>query len=155
MSCNENKHHSSSHCVVDVVKFINELQDCSTTTCGSGCEIPFLGAHNSAAVANTRPFILYTKAGTPFEAFAPVGNLDFCTSPIFRVESVDDDSCAVLRVLTVLLGDGSPVPPGPGGDNPICTFLNVPNSKLKATPTCITVDLSCFCAIQCLRDVTI
>ncbi|PEF32603.1 CotY/CotZ family spore coat protein, partial [Bacillus wiedmannii] len=45
MSCNENKHHSSSHCVVDVVKFINELQDCSTTTCGSGCEIPFLGAH--------------------------------------------------------------------------------------------------------------
>ena len=45
MSCNENKHHGSSHCVVDVVKFINELQDCSTTTCGSGCEIPFLGAH--------------------------------------------------------------------------------------------------------------
>lgn len=61
MSCNENKHHGSSHCVVDVVKFINELQDCSTTTCGSGCEIPFLGAHNSASVANTRPFILYTK----------------------------------------------------------------------------------------------
>lgn len=67
MSCNENKHHGSSHCVVDVVKFINELQDCSTTTCGSGCEIPFLGAHNSASVANTRPFILYTKAGTAFE----------------------------------------------------------------------------------------
>ena len=61
MSCNENKHHGSSHCVVDVVKFINELQDCSTTTCGSGCEIPFLGAHNTASVANTRPFILYTK----------------------------------------------------------------------------------------------
>ena len=61
MSCNENKHHGSSHCVVDVVKFINELQDCSTTTCGSGCEIPFLGAHNSASVANTRPFILYTQ----------------------------------------------------------------------------------------------
>lgn len=61
MSCNENKHHSSSHCVADVVKFINELQDCSTTTCGSGCEIPFLGAHSSSSVANTRPFILYKK----------------------------------------------------------------------------------------------
>ncbi|PEX81494.1 CotY/CotZ family spore coat protein [Bacillus cereus] len=154
MSCNENKNHGSSHCVVDVVKFINELQDCSTTTCGSGCEIPFLGAHNSAAVANTRPFILYTKAGLPFEAFAPTipGDLKNCTSPIFRVESVDDDSCAVLRVLVVVFHDGSPVPPD---DNPICTFLNVPNSKLKATPTCITVDLDCFCAIQCLRDVSI
>ncbi|EEK80069.1 spore coat protein [Bacillus cereus] len=154
MSCNENKHHGSSHCVVDVVKFINELQDCSTTTCGSGCEIPFLGAHNSAAVANTRPFILYTKAGLPFEAFAPVlpGDLKHCKSPIFRVESVDDDSCAVLRVLTVVYSDGSTVKPG---DDPICAFLNVPHSKLKSTPTCLTVDLNCFCAIQCLRDVSI
>ncbi|BCC45829.1 hypothetical protein bcgnr5378_23610 [Bacillus cereus] len=98
MSCNENKHHGSSHCVVDVVKFINELQDCSTTTCGSGCEIPFLGAHNTASVANTRPFILYTKAGAPFEAFAPSANLTSCRSPIFRVESVDDDSCAVCSI---------------------------------------------------------
>ncbi|MDM5238108.1 exosporium assembly protein ExsY [Bacillus cereus] len=152
MSCNENKHHGSSHCVVDVVKFINELQDCSTTTCGSGCEIPFLGAHNSAAVANTRPFILYTKAGTPFEAFAPIGDLKHCTSPIFRVESVDDDSCAVLRVLAVVSSDGSFVPPG---NDPICTFLNVPTARLKSTSTCLTVDLSCFCAIQCLRDVSI
>lgn len=39
-----------------------------------------LGAHNSAAVANTRPFILYNKAGIPFEAFAPGGDLKNCTS---------------------------------------------------------------------------
>ncbi|MBJ3792706.1 spore coat protein, partial [Bacillus sp. OA1] len=56
MSCNENKHHGSSHCVVDVVKFINELQDCSTTSLGSGSDISLLGAHNTASVANTRPF---------------------------------------------------------------------------------------------------
>ncbi|EJQ53466.1 hypothetical protein IEQ_00964 [Bacillus cereus BAG6X1-2] len=151
MSCNENKHSSSSHCVVDVVKFINELQDCSTTTCGSGCEIPFLGAHNSASVANTRPFILYTKDGEPFKAFAPSGNNKHCKSPIFRVESVDDGSCAVLRVLVVTIG-GDPVP---HDDDPICTFLNQHNTKLRATNTCLTVDLDCFCAIQCLRDVTI
>lgn len=109
MSCNENKHHSSSYCVADVVKFINELQDCSTSTCASGCEIPFLGAHNSASVANTRPFILYTKIGTPFETFAPgPGNYPNCKSQIFRVESVDDDSCAVLRALTVV--DHTPPP---------------------------------------------
>ncbi|MCT4574603.1 CotY/CotZ family spore coat protein, partial [Bacillus thuringiensis] len=45
-------------------------------------------------------FILYTKTGEPFEAFAPSSSLTSCRSPIFRVESVDDDSCAVLRVLT-------------------------------------------------------
>ncbi|MEC2525364.1 spore coat protein CotY, partial [Bacillus thuringiensis] len=56
------------------------------------------------------------------------------------------------RVLTVVLGDNSPVPPT---DDPICTFLAVPNARLVSTSTCITVDLSCFCAIQCLRDVTI
>ena len=78
-----------------------------------------LGAHNSASVANTRPFILYTKAGVPFEAFAPSASLTSCRSPIFRVESIDDDDCAVLRVLSVVLGDTSPVPPT---DDPICTF---------------------------------
>ncbi|TKH36228.1 CotY/CotZ family spore coat protein, partial [Bacillus cereus] len=87
-----------------------------------------------------------------FEAFAPTASLSSCRSPIFRVESVDDDSCAVLRVLTVVLGDSSPVPPD---NDPICTFLAVPNARLVSTNTCLTVDLSCFCAIQCLRDVSI
>ncbi|MDM5192577.1 exosporium assembly protein ExsY [Bacillus hominis] len=150
MSCNENKHHSSSHCVADVVKFINELQDCSTTTCGSGCEIPFLGAHNTASIANTRPFILYTKTGKPFEAFAPSESTKHCTSPFFRVESVDE-SCAVLRVLAVTI-KGDPLKMG---DDPICTFINDPQATLKSTSTCLTVDLDCFCAIQCLRDVSI
>ncbi|KAA0765496.1 CotY/CotZ family spore coat protein [Bacillus sp. SH5-2] len=152
-NCNEDHHHHDCdfNCVSNVVRFIHELQECATTTCGSGCEVPFLGAHNSASVANTRPFILYTKAGTLFEAFAPSGSLTNCTSPIFRVESIDDDDCAVLRVLTVTIG-GDPVPPG---DDPICTFLNLPNATLRTTTTCLTVDLSCFCAIQCLRDVSI
>ncbi|EJQ42433.1 MULTISPECIES: CotY/CotZ family spore coat protein [Bacillus cereus group] len=152
-NCNEDHHHHDCdfNCVSNVVRFIHELQECATTTCGSGCEVPFLGAHNSASVANTRPFILYTKDGTLFEAFAPSGSLTSCTSPIFRVESIDDDGCAVLRVLTVTIG-GDPVSPG---DNPICTFLNVPTATLRGTNSCITVDLSCFCAIQCLRDVTI
>lgn len=152
-NCNEDHHHHDCdfNCVSNVVRFIHELQECATTTCGSGCEVPFLGAHNSASVANTRPFILYTKAGTLFEAFAPSGSLTNCTSPIFRVESIDDDGCAVLRVLTVTIG-GDPVPPD---DDPICTFLNLPNATLRTTTTCLTVDLSCFCAIQCLRDVSI
>ncbi|KEK22236.1 CotY/CotZ family spore coat protein, partial [Bacillus gaemokensis] len=111
MGCDENKHHSSSRCVCDVVKFINELQDCATTTCASGCEVPFLGAHSDVRVANTRPFILFTKSGVPFQAFAPSGSTTSCQSPIFRVESVDDDCCAVLRVLAVFVG-GEPAPDG-------------------------------------------
>ncbi|TKH30620.1 spore coat protein, partial [Bacillus cereus] len=111
MSCNCNEDHHEHdcdfNCVSNVVRFIHELQECATTTCGSGCEVPFLGAHNSASVANTRPFILYTKSGEPFEAFAPTASLSSCRSPIFRVESIDDDDCAVLRVLTVVLGDTS------------------------------------------------
>ncbi|WP_368905957.1 spore coat protein CotY, partial [Bacillus wiedmannii] len=113
-NCNEDHHHHDCdfNCVSNVVRFIHELQECATTTCGSGCEVPFLGAHNNASVANTRPFILYTKTGEPFEAFAPSSSLTSCRSPIFRVESIDDDDCAVLRVLTVVLGDGTSVPPG-------------------------------------------
>ena len=74
-----NQHECDFNCVSNVVRFIHELQECATTTCGSGCEVPFLGAHNNASVANTRPFILYTKTGEPFEAFAPSSSL---TSPI-------------------------------------------------------------------------
>ncbi|RWS42155.1 spore coat protein [Bacillus mycoides] len=150
-NCNEDHHDFDFNCVSNVVRFIHELQECATTTCGSGCEVPFLGAHNSASVANTRPFILYTKAGEPFEAFAPSGNTKHCTSPIFRVESIDDDDCAVLRVLTVKHDHDH----DHDHADPICTFLNVPNAKLIKSPSCLTVDLNCFCAIQCLRDVTI
>ncbi|EEL46769.1 MULTISPECIES: spore coat protein CotY [Bacillus cereus group] len=151
-NCNEDHHHHDCdfNCVSNVVRFIHELQECATTTCGSGCEVPFLGAHNTASVANTRPFILYTKTGGLFEAFAPSASLTSCQSPIFRVESIDDDDCAVLRVLTVVLGDGSPAT-----EDPVCTFLAVQNARLVSTSACLTVDLSCFCAIQCLRDVTI
>ena len=75
-NCNEDHQHECDfNCVSNVVRFIHELQECATTTCGSGCEVPFLGAHNNASVANTRPFILYTKTGEPFEAFAPSSSL--------------------------------------------------------------------------------
>ncbi|MDA1541968.1 CotY/CotZ family spore coat protein, partial [Bacillus cereus group sp. TH244-1LC] len=102
-------------------------------------------------------FSRHNKTAPPIVSYlsnklGAVQSLTSCRSPIFRVESVDDDSCAVLRVLSVVLGDSSPVPPT---DDPICTFLAVPNARLVSTSTCITVDLSCFCAIQCLRDVSI
>ena len=70
-----NQHECDFNCVSNVVRFIHELQECATTTCGSRLRSSILGAHNNASVANTRPFILYTKTGEPFEAFAPSSSL--------------------------------------------------------------------------------
>lgn len=143
---NDEKKQYSINCVCDVVNFINELQDCATSTCPTGCDVPFLGAHHGSKIANTRPFVLFTKKGNPFEAFIPSSSNEKCFSSIFRVESVDD-CCAVLRALEVQN-------PHPTGDqDPVCVFLNNPHATLQPTNSCVTVDLNCFCAIQCLRDV--
>jgi hypothetical protein len=178
MSSND-KHVFDTNCVCDVVKFIDELQDCASTACPTACDIPFLGANSASPVANTRPFLLYTENGELFSTPA-VGKSGggsskthtFCVrTPIFRVESVDDDCCAVLRAL---------LPPGfkpddnhddnhndnhgncnncRKDDKPedvVCFFLEHPSvHELIATSSCITVDLKCFCAIQCLRDVRV
>lgn len=142
---NDDKKNMRINCVCDVVNFINELQDCATSTCPTGCDVPFLGAHHGSKIANTRPFVLFTSEGDPFKAFVPSGSDKRSFSSIFRVESVDD-CCAVLRALDVQN-------PSPGDcEDPVCVFLNHPNATLHATNSCVTIDLNCFCGIQCLRD---
>lgn len=145
MGCNCNDKHDTyfdESCVCNVVKFIHELQECASTS----YEVPFLGSHYTV---NTRPFILFTQSGNPFEAYVPSINKN-CRSPIFRVESVDKDCCAVLRALIVIVGKEPDTSP-----NPVCTYLSVPHAKLRATSSCITIDLNCFSGIQCLRDTTV
>lgn len=69
MSCKDERHdhhHHRSNCVCDVVKFIDELQDCASSACPTGCDVPFLGANQGAKFANTRPFLLYTTEGELF-----------------------------------------------------------------------------------------
>ncbi|PEE40647.1 CotY/CotZ family spore coat protein [Bacillus pseudomycoides] len=149
MSRNCNNGHDTyfdESCVCNVVKFIYELQEYVPTAYSSQYNAPFLGRHYVAKAANTRPFILFTKSGNPFEIYVPSTN-KYCLSPIFRVESVDEDCFAVLRALIVVLGKKPDTSP-----NPVCTYLTIPHAELHATPSCITVDLTCFCGIQCLRD---
>ncbi|MEH6890296.1 CotY/CotZ family spore coat protein [Bacillus sp. JJ864] len=142
MGNNDDKKGITINCVCDVVNFINELQDCATSTCPTGCDVPFLGAHQGSRLANTRPFILFNSQGTAFSGYIPATDLEGHSS-ILRVESVD--VCyAVLRVLEV--------PNVPPGQNPISYFLNTPTATLQATNSVVTVDLNCFCAVQCLRD---
>lgn len=164
MSCNDKHHHDhDSNCVCDVIKFIDELQDCATGSsgCPTGCDMPFLGANPAMPVANTRPFVLKPKGAEPnfnnpggnFIAnfFVPTGATTFAcgTSEVFRVESVDD-CCAVLRVLALRNQAGTVI-------DTTTTFCEVftPGNTLIATNSCVTVDLNCFCAIQCLPDVNI
>ncbi|MGG0188508.1 CotY/CotZ family spore coat protein [Bacillus rhizoplanae] len=143
MGNNDDKKNMSINCVSDVVNFINELQDCATSTCPTGCDVPFLGAHQGSRLANTRPFVLFTSEGNPFRVFIASCNKKKCYSDIYRVESVDD-STAVLRALEVKdLGDC---------EEPVCAFLGDPQCTLLSTNSVVTVDLNCFSAIQCLRD---
>ena len=125
MSCKDNHDKKRNHCVCDVVKFINDLQDCATHTCPTGCDVPFLGANPNVPLANTRPFLLYLANGELFRVPAFNNNMmavmaqanqnqnqdgnqnqnknaqvNNCQDTVvFRVESVDDDCCAVLRAL--------------------------------------------------------
>lgn len=149
MSCKDK--HFNGNCVCDVVRFINDLQDAvieDDNRCPESCLRPVLGATNGPCnKPNTRPFILYTKDGSPFEAYFNSGSGSNCTSRIFRVESVDG-CCAVLRVLQIEPGADTP--------NAICQYLaGEGNRRLVATSQCVVVDLDCFCAIQCLEDVFI
>ena len=152
MSCNCNDEHGTyfnDNCVCNVVQFIHELQECTSANYSSDYDLPLLGPSCKVVLANTRPFILFTKSGKPFEAYIPSTGPN-CFTPIFRVESVDEDCCAVLRALIVFT-NGEPNPT----TDPVCTYLTTPQAELRATSSCVTVDLHCFCGIQCLRDASV
>ncbi|HEK9103264.1 spore coat protein [Bacillus pfraonensis] len=152
MGCNCNNTHNSDYdagCVCNVVSFIHELQECASTTPSLYYDIPFLDPHYEAKTANTRPFVLFTKSGNPFEAYVPSITTN-CKSAIFRVENIDDSCYAVLQPLIVVTNRGEDA-----NLNPICTYLTRPDAVLHATSSYITLDLTCFCGIQCLRDVYI
>lgn len=130
-----------NNCVCDVVNFINDLQDAAEDNdgCPTNCLNPVLGANNNHHHhhnANTRPFILYLENGCPFEAAFKKDTITDCehafdVSKFLRVENVEN-CCALIRVLKCFEENG--------------------NLRFRATDSCITVDLSCFCAIQCLED---
>lgn len=164
MGCGKQTNHNGSRnegCVCDVVRAILDIQnqavedECSP--CTANCFLEPLGGimSPSRSHADTRVFMLLTKDGTPFKAFfnSKHADPDFCTSVFFRVEDMFDDCCATLRVLEpqdcehetvdLLGGDGCCI-----DMSKLCDV-----KKWKSTDSCITVDLSCFCAVQCIADV--
>lgn len=150
---NQSSNGSSNNCVAEVVNFINELQNAIVEPCClTNCLNPVLGERLEALQANTRPFILYGADGNPFTAYyrkkqrgCSVEDYKLCPSFIFRVECVEGN-CAILRVLKM---ENDRHDCEAGFDRDDCS----PKFCLELTESCITCDLSCFCAIECLEDV--
>lgn len=127
------------NCVCEAVQNIKDLQDAVEDPCPTSCFSNLLSPANF--VGDTIPFLLYTKKGELFKAFGNVGELrggDCFKTPFFRVENVNGDCCATLSLLRPIGTDFN-------CKDDICDVEN-----LVKTDFCIEVDLSCFCAIQCL-----
>ncbi|MCD4838974.1 spore coat protein CotZ [Neobacillus sedimentimangrovi] len=177
MGCGKSRHdHDKDNCVCQVVRAIKDIQDNAVNECRP-CTSCFNEPLGSLAPTldkvDTRVFVLKTKDGTPFHAFFTAEDpADGCVSIFFRVEEVFDNCCATLRVLIpgVMSTGGQSSHGGHGkhhkGGNqfePVplfnsdtcCIDLNAVCQVNAFMPTndCVTVDLSCFCAIQCIADV--
>lgn len=167
MSCgcgkNENKGEQVSpthgHCVCEAVRFIKRLQDTHTDEdcfdCDTDCFMRPLGSLVSPANErfNTRVFSLLTEEGDFFKAmYRPKskGPSHNCFSVFFRVQNIFDNCCATLMVLEPLNAAGEPVDIIDCGK--VCLKKLCTVERFRATKSCITVDLNCFCAIQCIKD---
>ncbi|TQR20206.1 CotY/CotZ family spore coat protein [Psychrobacillus vulpis] len=150
----------TGRCVCDVVRAIKDIQDQATSDCPpcpTNCFLEPLGGLVSPSrnQADTRVFMLLTEDGTPFKAFYRDRDRcdNDCFSVFFRVEDIFDSCCATLRVLEpldaqrkevdLLNADGTKI-----DLRQICKVRN-----FALTGSCITVDLNCFCAIECIADV--
>lgn len=153
-------------CVCEALRFIKRLQDIQTDDdcleCNTDCFMRPLGSLNcpTQSPINTRVFSLLTKTGDQFKSsFQPISTgtnptVSNCYSVFFRVQNIFNDCCATLQVLAPFKDAEFRHPVKVITD---CGKLNLnalcEAKYFKATNTCITVDLSCFCGVQCLDDI--
>ncbi|MDP4084393.1 MAG: CotY/CotZ family spore coat protein [Bacillota bacterium] len=154
MSCQPS---GTQNCVCAVLTAIADAQDQVspvTTGCTVSCERSIQellsGVSPATTAPNTIPVILYCGCDPFLGTGVSVGNnhaLDCVQSFVFRVSSVDENCCARLELLTVK--------GGPNPATPCAQFNGAKVSDITRTGICITVDLSCFCAVTCLEPVTL
>ncbi|MFC4320618.1 CotY/CotZ family spore coat protein [Litchfieldia salsa] len=128
------------NCVCDAVQNIADLQDAVEDCCPTSCYENLLSP--VANLGDTIPFMLTNKCGDLFKAFGNVGQLeagDCFETVFFRVETIRNDCCATLSLLQ----------PTEAIDCD-CKEKVCDVTGLEKTDYCIEVDLTCFCAIQCL-----
>lgn len=164
MGCGHNNDgFGSNNCVCEVVRAIKDIQDTAVSPeecaeCSSCFNEPLgtLVSPTRREPVDTRVFTLSTADGSPFHAFFS-GENNACVSIFFRVEDVFDNCCATLRVLIPGRREGGnfcPVNLISSGDRCCIDLTKVCQvERFRASNDCITVDLSCFCAVQCIADV--
>jgi len=171
--------HQHDDCLCEVLRFIQQVQEIGSEEncieCSTDCFMTPLGSLVSPANkrVNTRVFTLLTKDGSPFKAlFKPESRFSprriteagteslqktrkhNCLSVFFRVQNVSKDCCATLQVLEPQYENGRPVDlfdcHGKLDYDKLCDV-----ESFGATDSCITIDLKCFCGVQCIDDVFI
>lgn len=113
--------------IVEAVKSIDRMQKEASISQISGCitcETAFISTTN-----NTIPFSLFTSSGT-FLAAPTTATDPTTTTQLFRVECIRDNHYATLRLIE---------------------YADTTFTCLNQT---ITVDLECFCGIQCFPAIT-
>ncbi|WP_042356455.1 CotY/CotZ family spore coat protein [Bacillus rubiinfantis] len=166
MGCGKSRHDiDNGNCVCQVVRAIKDLQEAVAAEecqpCTSCFNEPLGSLVSPTTTVDTRVFVLKTKDGSPFHAFFFENNNPYCVSIYFRVEEVFDNCCATLRVLapgrTDSQGHFIPVNLLSTSTKSDSCCINLGAvcdvTAFQATNDCVTVDLSCFCAIQCIADV--
>lgn len=167
--CGKNENlHTQDGCLCEVLRFIKRVQDIGVdddcVECTTDCFMAPLGSVGSCSrrnPVNTRVFMLLTEDGSPFKAmFSPESRFrptlppqqrHNCLSVFFRVQNVTKDCCATIQVLEPQYRNGNPVDLFDGAGNldydELCRVEN-----FGATDSCLTIDLKCFCGIQCIDD---
>lgn len=179
MGCGRNEEvgdvRRNDNCICEVVRAIKRVQDIrddlDCDDCRTDCFLTPLGSLVSPTRnrANTRVFMLLDEKGNPFKAMfkkrrrfdmndspaSEQGRKDnvTCFSIFFRVQNIFDNCCATIQVLEPRDFRGKKVDLFKGGKLDLDAVCEVEN--FEATGTCVTVDLTCFCAIQCVKDVFI
>ncbi|MGN8644573.1 CotY/CotZ family spore coat protein [Gracilibacillus sp. HCP3S3_G5_1] len=148
---------STTHdCVCEVVEAIAEAQDdVQDKACDISCHrsIKSLVSPTAGNGLDTIPFILFDKKGNPFQGVGVrvenngTAQFECVESFIFRVKKVED-CCAVVELL--VFNDDTDA-----GDDPCDQLDGEDVADLERTGICITVDLTCFCAITCLPAVSV
>lgn len=122
------------NCVCHTVENILDQQDAVKDRCPTNCYHNLL--HPVKSLGDTIPFMLMNANGGLFKAFGHVGGECFST-PFFRVEHINH-CCATLQLLQPLDCHNHTA-------HDVCEM-----KRLIKTKNCVEVDLTCFCAIQCL-----
>lgn len=151
---------SKHGCVCEVVRAILEIQNAAVqdecSTCTTNCFLEPLGGivNPARSSADTRVFTLLNKDGSPFfAAFSSTSDEPPCVSIYFRVEDIFDGCCATLRVLVPEDDNGRTVDLL-NNDGTAISFRDVCRvTRFVASDSCVTVNLDCFCAVQCIDDV--